>query len=146
MGFIKEFKEFALKGNLVDMAIAFVMGGAFGKVTTSFVEKMFAPVVGLIMGGIDLNKKRTILKHGVAEVKDAAGNVVTAGVQEVAIEWGMFVTACIDFILVALVMFLIIKLMNALKKKEEVAPSSPPAPTKEEILLTEIRDAIRNKN
>lgn len=146
MGFIKEFKEFALKGNLVDMAIAFVMGGAFGKVTTSFVEKMFAPVVGLIMGGIDLTKKKIILKQGITEVKDAAGNVVTAGVQEVAIEWGMFVTACIDFILVAFVMFMIIKLMNSLKRKEEVAPSSPPAPSKEEVLLAEIRDAIKSKN
>lgn len=146
MGFIKEFKEFALKGNLVDMAIAFVMGGAFGKVTTSFVEKMFAPVVGLIMGGIDLTKERWELRKEVIEVKDAAGNVVTAGVQEVAIEWGMFVTACIDFILVAFVMFMIIKLMNSLKRKEEVAPSSPPAPSKEEVLLAEIRDAIKSKN
>lgn len=149
MGFVKEFKEFAMKGNLVDMAVAFVMGGAFGKVTTSFVEKMFAPIVGLIMGGIDLTKKRLVLKQGILEVKDASGAVITEGVQEVAIEWGMFVTACIDFILVALAMFMIIKLMNTLNKKmaeeKPATPPAPPAPTKEEILLTEIRDALRNK-
>lgn len=143
MSFVKEFKEFALKGNLVDMAIAFVMGGAFGKVTTSFVEKMFAPIVGLVLGGIDLSKKKFVLKDGVAEAKDAAGTVLTPAVQEVAIEWGTFVTACIDFILVAFVMFMIIKLMNSLKKKEAEAPAAAPVPTKEEILLTEIRDALR---
>jgi len=86
MGFVKEFKEFALKGNLVDMAIAFVMGGAFGKVVTAFVEKMFAPITGLLLGGIDLNSKKIILKEGVAEVKDAAGAVTTPAVAELAIQ------------------------------------------------------------
>ncbi|MFN8437746.1 MAG: large-conductance mechanosensitive channel protein MscL [Cytophagales bacterium] len=145
MGFIKEFKEFALKGNLVDMAIAFVMGGAFGKVTTAFVEKMFSPIVGLLMGGIDLSKKKLILKDAAPEIKDAAGTVVTQAVQEVAIEWGTFITACIDFLIVAFAMFIIIKAMNSMKKKEAEAPTAPPAPSKEEVLLTEIRDALRNR-
>lgn len=145
MGFIKEFKEFALKGNLVDMAIAFVMGGAFGKVTTAFVEKMFSPIVGLLMGGIDLTKKKLILKDAAPEIKDAAGTVVTQAVQEVAIEWGTFITACIDFLIVAFAMFIIIKAMNSMKKKEAEAPTAPPAPSKEEVLLTEIRDALRNR-
>ncbi|WP_313806675.1 large conductance mechanosensitive channel protein MscL, partial [Flavobacterium sp.] len=109
MGFISEFKEFAMKGNLVDMAIGFVMGAAFTKLTTAFVEKMFAPVVGLLMGGLDLSKEKIVLKDGVAEVKDAAGAVTTPAVAEVAIEWGAFITAVIDFIIVAFVMFLIIK-------------------------------------
>ena len=140
MGFVKEFKEFALKGNLVDMAIAFVMGGAFGKVVTAFVEKMFAPITGLLLGGIDLSSKKIILKEGVAEVKDAAGAVTTPAVAELAIQWGNFITACIDFIIVAFVMFMIIKGMNALKKKQEEAPA---APSSTDALLMEIRDALK---
>lgn len=140
MGFVKEFKEFALKGNLVDMAIAFVMGGAFGKVVTAFVEKMFAPITGLLMGGIDLSSKKIILKEGVAEVKDAAGTVTTPAVAELAIQWGNFITACIDFIIVAFVMFMIIKGMNALKKKQEEAPA---APSSTDALLMEIRDSLK---
>jgi large conductance mechanosensitive channel len=143
MGMIKEFKEFALKGNLVDMAIAFVMGAAFSKVVTAFVERMFAPVVGLMMGGIDLTDKKWIVKDAIAETKDAAGNIITKAVPEVAFEWGLFLTACIDFILVAFVMFLIIKAMNRLKKKEAEAPAAPPEPTQTEILLTEIRDSLK---
>ena len=140
MGFLKEFKEFALKGNLVDMAIAFVMGGAFGKVVTAFVEKMFAPITGLIMGGIDLNSKKYVLKEAVAEVKDATGAVTTKASAELAIHWGEFITACIDFIIVAFVMFMIIKAMNKMKKAKEEAPAAPP----EDItLLREIRDSLK---
>jgi len=140
MGFLKEFKEFALKGNLVDMAIAFVMGGAFGKVVTAFVEKMFAPITGLIMGGIDLNSKKYVLKESVAEVKDATGAVTTKASPELAIHWGEFITACIDFIIVAFVMFMIIKAMNKMKKAKEEAPAAPP----EDItLLREIRDSLK---
>lgn len=134
MGMLKEFKEFALKGNLVDMAIAFVMGGAFGKVVTAFVEKMFAPLVSLVTSGVDLNKLAYELKP--AEM-DAAGKVTKEAVQ---IHWGEFLTACIDFILVAFVMFMIIKAMNKMKKKQEEAPAAPP----EDItLLREIRDSLK---
>jgi len=139
----KEFKEFALKGNLIDMAIAFVMGAAFSKVVTAFVEKMFAPLVGLLMGGVDLTEKKLVVKDGVAEEKDEAGKVVVAAVEEVAIEWGLFVTAVIDFALVAFVMFLIIKAMNQLKRKEAEAPAAAPAPSNEERLLSEIRDLLK---
>lgn len=140
MGMLKEFKEFALKGNLVDMAIAFVMGGAFGKVVTAFVEKMFAPITGLLMGGIDLNSKKLILKDAIPEVKDAAGAVTTPASAELAIHWGGFITACIDFILVAFVMFMIIKVMNKMKKKQEEAPAGP---SSTDALLIEIRDALK---
>lgn len=140
MGFISEFKEFAMRGNLVDMAIAFVMGGAFGKVVTAFVEKMFAPIVGTIMGGIDLNDKKIVLKEGIAEVKDAAGSVVTAAVPELAIQWGAFITALIDFVIVAFAMFLVIKAMNKMKKPK--AAPAPTGPTQEE-LLAEIRDLLK---
>ncbi len=143
MGMIKEFKEFALKGNLIDTAIAFVMGAAFGKVVSSFVEKMFSPLVGLLMGGVDLTKKKFIIKEGVTELKDAAGAVVTPAVQEVAIQWGSFITATIDFIVVAFVMFLIIKGINKMKKKEIPAPVEVPEPTTQEKLLMEIRDSLK---
>ena len=137
---LKEFKDFAMRGNLVDIAVAFVMGGAFGKVVTSFTEGLVAPLVGMLTGK-DLSKNIIILKKGVTEVKDAAGNVVTEAQAEVALKWGAFVTAIIDFIIVAFVMFLIIKGINSLRKKE---PPTPPAATPEDILLLrEIRDALK---
>ncbi|MCH4831011.1 large-conductance mechanosensitive channel [Flavobacterium covae] len=135
MGFISEFKEFALKGNLVDMAIAFVMGGAFGKVTSAFVEKMFAPIVGLLMGGIDLADKKIVLKEAVL---DSTGKETAPAV---AIEWGLFLTAVIDFLIVAFVMFLIIKAMNKMKKPAP-APAAPTGPTQEELLV-QIRDLLK---
>jgi large conductance mechanosensitive channel len=137
---LKEFKEFAMKGNLVDMAIAFVMGGAFGKVVTAFVEKMFAPLVGLLMGGLDLSDQKLIIKDAVVEVKDASGAVLTPAVAEVAIEWGTFLTALIDFTIVAFAMFLVIKAINKMKKPEPEA--APVGPTQEE-LLGEIRDLLK---
>jgi len=143
MSFVKEFKEFALKGNLVDMAVAFVMGAAFGKVVTSFIEKMFAPLVGLLLGGVNLSDQRVVIKDAVAEVADASGAIITKATPEVAIEWGMFITAIIDFTIVALAMFLLIKLMNKLKKKEEAAPAVPPEPSSTDKLLIEIRDQLK---
>ncbi|MEP7163850.1 MAG: large conductance mechanosensitive channel protein MscL [Ferruginibacter sp.] len=133
MGFIKEFKDFAMKGNLVDIAVAFVMGGAFGKVVTSFTEGIVSPLIGMI-GGADLTKNMYILKPA---VYDAAGKIVT---EAVAIKWGDFLTAIINFIIVAFVMFLVIKAINSMKKKEEAAPS---APSSTDQLLIEIRDAVR---
>lgn len=133
MGFLKEFKDFAMKGNLVDIAVAFVMGGAFGKVVTSFTEGVVAPLIGMI-GGADLSKNMYILKPAVL---DAAGKVVT---EAVALKWGDFVTAIINFIIVAFVMFLVIKAINSMKKKEEAAPS---APSSTDALLMEIRDSLK---
>jgi large conductance mechanosensitive channel len=140
MGMLKEFKSFAMRGNLVDIAVAFVMGGAFGKVVTSFTEGMVAPVVGLLTGK-DLSENMIVLKEGVAEVKDQAGTVVTAAQAEVALKWGAFVTAIIDFIIVAFVMFLVVKAINSLKKKEEAA--APAATPEDIVLLREIRDALK---
>lgn len=138
---LKEFKEFALKGNLVDMAIAFVMGGAFGKVVTAFVERCFAPITGLLLGGINLADKKLVLKDAIAEIKDASGAITTAASPELAIEWGVFITACIDFIIVAFVMFLIIKGMNKMKKEEPAAPAGPTT----EGLLGDILSELRKK-
>lgn len=133
MGFIKEFKDFAMKGNLVDIAVAFVMGGAFGKVITSFTEGIVSPLIGLI-GGADLNKNMFELK---AQVTDAAGKVVS---EAVYLKWGEFLTTIINFIIVAFVMFLIIKAINSMKKKQEEAPAGP---SSTDALLIEIRDALK---
>jgi len=133
MGMLKEFKDFAMKGNLVDIAVAFVMGGAFGKVVTSFTEGIVSPLIGLI-GGSDLTKNMLKLKDAVL---DETGKITK---EAVYLKWGDFLTAIINFIIVAFVMFLVIKAINSLKKKEEAAPAATP----EDItLLREIRDALK---
>lgn len=136
MGMIKEFKEFALKGNLVDMAIAFVMGGAFGKVVSAFIDGMVMPAVGMLTGGVDFNDMKIVLKEA---SKDAAGKDVA----EVAVKYGSFITVAIEFLIVAFVMFMVIKAMNAAKKKQEAVPVAPPTPSATETLLAEIRDALK---
>jgi len=139
MSFIKEFKEFALKGNLVDLAVAVVMGGAFGKVVTSFIDGMVMPAIGMLTGGTDFNDKKILLKAGTDAIKNADGTTVAA-VPEVAIKWGSFVTVAIEFAIVALVVFVIIKALNKMKKKEAEAPA-PPSST--DALLMEIRDSLK---
>ena len=141
MSFIKEFKKFALRGNLVDIAVAFVMGGAFGKVVSTFTDKMVAPIIGILTGGQNFNDKKILLKQAAEEVKDPSGNVIIQASKEVDLEWGAFVTSVIDFMIVALVMFVIIKAINALKKKDEEAPA---ALSKTEELLTEIKELLKN--
>ena len=140
MSFINEFKSFAIKGNLVDIAVAFVMGGAFGKVVSTFTEKLIAPLIGLLTGGSNFYDKKWVLKSEINEVVDASGKVIVTHGDEVAIEWGAFITVVIDFVIVAFVMFLIIKGINSLKKKEEAAPATI---SKTDQLLTEIRDALK---
>jgi large conductance mechanosensitive channel len=142
---LKEFKEFALRGNLVDMAIAFVMGGAFGKIVTAFVDGMVMPLVGLFTAGKDFSKLVWELKPEVKEVVDAAGNVTSEAIAPVVIKYGAFITVLLDFIIVAFVMFMIVKAINRMKKKQEEAPTTPPAPTKEEVLLGEIRDLLKSR-
>lgn len=143
MGFVKEFKEFAMRGNLVDLAIGVVIGGAFGKLTTSFIGDVVMPPIGKLMGNVDFSQLKYVLQDGAAEVKNPAGDIVTPAVAEVAIKYGAFLNTVIDFIIVAFVMFMVIKMMNRLKKKQEEAPAAPPAPSNEEILLTEIRDLLK---
>lgn len=136
----KEFKEFALKGNLVDTAVAFVMGAAFGKVVSAFVEKCFAPITGLLLGGIDLTSKKLVLKEGTEAIKDATGAISSPAVAELAIYWGEFITAAIDFTIVAFVMFIIIKMMNKMKKE---APTEAPAPSSTDVLLEGILNELK---
>jgi large conductance mechanosensitive channel len=134
MGMLKEFKEFAIKGNLIDMAVGVVMGAAFGKVVSAFIEGMVMPAVGLLTGGVDFSKLKIVLKDGVP----ASGGV--AEIPEVAIKYGAFITEVITFLVVAWVVFLVIKGINKMKKAREEAPAGP---TPTEALLTEIRDALK---
>lgn len=138
---LKEFKEFALRGNLIDTAIAFVMAGAFGKIVTSFVDGMVMPLVGLLTSGKDFSKLTFELKAGAKELVDASGNVTTEALEPVVVKYGTFITVCIDFLIVAFVMFMVVKAVNKMKKAQPVPP--PPGPSNEEVLLTEIRDALR---
>ena len=133
MGFLKEFKAFAMSGNLVDIAVAFVMGGAFGRVITSFTDGIVSPLIGMLGGG-DLSKNMYVLKPA---VMDAAGKVVT---EALAVKWGDFLTAIINFIIVAFVMFLVIKAINNMKKKQAEAPAGP---SSTDTLLMEIRDSLK---
>lgn len=143
MGMIKEFKEFAVRGNLVDTAVAFVMGAAFGKIVTAFVEGMVMPLVSMLTGGVNFDDMVIKLKDAVPEVKDAAGTVITAGAAEVSIKYGVFITALIDFIIVAFAVFMVIKAINKMKKKQEEAPPAPPEPSSTDKLLMEIRDSLK---
>lgn len=143
MGMMKEFKEFAMKGNLVDIAVAFVMGASFGKIVTSFVDGIVMPLVGMITGGVNFNDKVLVLKAGTAEVKDAAGTVVTPAVAEVAVKYGAFITNLFDFIVVAFSVFLVIKAINKMKKEEPAKAAAPPEPSNADKLLAEIRDSLK---
>ncbi|CAM1348110.1 large conductance mechanosensitive channel [Tenacibaculum lutimaris] len=134
MGMLKEFKDFAMKGNLVDIAVGFVMGAAFKQVVTSFTGGIVSPLIGLIFKA-DFKDVKYVLKEGVA---DEAGKITG----EVAIMYGEFLTNVIDFIIVAFVMFMVVKAVNAMKKKEEPAPEAPKGPSQEE-LLAEIRDLLK---
>ena len=139
MGVLKEFKEFAMRGNLVDMAIGVVMAGAFGKVVSAFIDGMVMPAVGMLTGGVDFTEQRIILKHGGTETV----NGVVTTIDEVAIKYGGFITQSISFLVVAAVVFMIIKAINRMKRKEE-APA-PEGPSATEALLMEIRDELKKR-
>ena len=141
MSMMKEFKEFAMKGNLVDIAVAFVMGAAFGKIVTSFVDGIVMPLVGMLTGGIDFNSKVWVLKDAVPEVKSAPGIAGAKAIAEVSVKYGTFITNVLDFIIVAFCVFMIIKAINR-NKKAEPAPAPPP-PSSTDKLLMEIRDELK---
>ncbi len=130
MGMLKEFKEFAVKGNVVDMAVGIIIGAAFGKIVSSFVADVIMPPIGLLLGGVDFTNLAITLKA-------AAGDAPA-----VVLGYGKFVQSVVDFTIVAFAIFLVVKAMNSMKKKEEEAPAEPP---KQEVLLTEIRDLLKQK-
>lgn len=137
--FLSDFKDFAMKGNVVDMAVGVIIGGAFGKIVSSLVDDIIMPVVGVLTGGMDFKDMNAILKP---EVKDAAGAVVQ---EAVTWNYGMFIQNIVDFLIVAFCIFMAIRTMQKFRKKEEEAPAAPPAPSNEEVLLTEIRDLLRKE-
>ena len=146
--FMEEFKAFAMKGNVVDMAIGVIIGGAFGKIVSSVVADLIMPLIAAI-GGVNTSDLKLTLKPGVDAVLDEAGNVVTEAVAAVTWNYGAFIQNVLDFLIIAICLFCIIKFiakLSSLKKKEEVAEEAPapaPEPTKEEVLLTEIRDLLK---
>jgi large conductance mechanosensitive channel len=136
MGFIKEFKEFAIRGNLVDMAVGVVIGGAFGKIVSSIVADIIMPLISILTGGINFTHWKFVLKQAVLE----GGNIVTP---EVAVTYGNFIQVLLDFIIVAFSIFCVIKLINKVRKTEKEKPAAPAAPAEDIVLLTEIRDLLK---
>lgn len=132
MSMMSEFKSFAMRGNVVDMAVGIVIGGAFGKIVSSFVADVLMPPIGLLLGNVDFSDLAVTLQDATA---DAAA---------VTVSYGVFIQTVVDFLIIAFAIFMVVKAMNSVTKKEEEAPPpAPPEPSKEEVLLTEIRDALR---
>ncbi|GJL92900.1 large-conductance mechanosensitive channel protein MscL [Hyphococcus sp.] len=131
MGMIKEFQDFAVKGNVVDMAVGIIIGGAFGTIVKSLVDDIIMPPIGMALGNVDFSNIVITLQQATADTEAVTMNI------------GSFINNVISFLIVAWAVFMLVKGMNSLKKKEEAAPAAPPAPTKSEVLLTEIRDALK---
>ncbi len=141
MGFIADFKNFAIKGNVIDMAVGVIIGGAFGKIVTSLVNDIIMPVVGLATGGINFTELKATLHEAV--IDPTTQEVVK---EAVTLNYGMFIQNIVDFLIIAFSIFMALKVIMKFKKQEEAAPAPAPAPSKEEVLLTEIRDILKNKN
>jgi large conductance mechanosensitive channel len=133
MGMLQEFKEFAVKGNVVDMAVGIIIGVAFGKIVSSFVADVIMPPIGLLIGGVDFSDLAITLKEA------------TADAEAVTLGYGVFLQSVLDFIIIAFAIFIAVKAINRLKRKEEAAPAPPPGPSNEEKLLAEIRDLLKQK-
>jgi large conductance mechanosensitive channel len=134
MSFLQEFKAFAMKGNVVDMAVGIIIGAAFGKIVSSFVGDVIMPPLGLLIGGVDFSNLAIMLKPAVGDTPP------------VMLAYGKFIQTVVDFLIVAFAIFVAIKAMNSLRHREEAKPAPPPAPSKEEVLLAEIRDLLKEQN
>ncbi len=145
--FINDFKAFALKGNVMDMAVGVIIGGAFGKIVSSLVENVIMPPVGVMVGGVDFSDLKITLKDAVPAELNEAGEEVKAAVDAVTLNYGAFIQTCIDFLIIALCIFMMVKFITKLtaKKEEPAAPAPAPEPSAEEKLLTEIRDLLKNQ-
>ncbi len=146
MGLMKEFKAFALKGNVMDLAVGVIIGGAFGKIVSALVDDVVMPFIGLVGDGKKFTDKFMVLKPGKdgATVFNSLAEAKTAGANVFA--YGDFIQTVVDFLIIAFCIFMFIKLFNSMKKKEEAAPAAPPAPSATETLLAEIRDELRKKS
>jgi large conductance mechanosensitive channel len=136
MSILKEFKAFAMRGNVVDLAVGVVIGAAFGKIVSSFVNDILMPPIGLLIGNSNFSDLSLTLKDASL---DEAGNAIAA----ITLNYGMFIQTVLDFIIIAFAIFLVVKAMNRMKKKEAATPAPPPGPTKDQELLTEIRDLLK---
>lgn len=139
MGFLKEFKEFAMRGNVIDLAVGVVIGGAFGKIVTSLVDDLIMPIVGVLTGGVDFSEKVITLKDAIL---NPDGSILTPAV---TLNYGNFINIVIQFLIIAFCIFVVIKGLNSLKKKEEPAPAAAPEISSTDKLLIEIRDSLKNK-
>lgn len=148
--FLQDFKAFAMKGNVVDMAVGVIIGGAFGKIVTSVVNDLIMPAIGMLVGGVNFTDLKLTLKDAIPEQVNEAGEVIQAAVPAVTLNYGNFLQQTFDFLIIAFSIFLFVSLIKKMseKKKEEApaAPAPPPAPGKEEILLTEIRDLLKEQS
>ena len=142
--FFEEFKAFAMRGNVIDMAVGVVIGGAFGKITTSIVNDIIMPLISMLTGGINFTTWKWVLKEAVKEL-DPATNEMVEVLPEVAVNFGNTIAVILDFIIIAFAIFCMIKALNKLQKKKEEAPPAPSAPSAEEALLTEIRDLLKER-
>jgi large conductance mechanosensitive channel len=147
--FLQDFKAFAMKGNVVDMAVGVIIGGAFGKIVTSVVNDLFMPVIGMLVGGVNFTDLKLTLKDAVPEQLNEAGEVIQAAVPAVTLNYGNFLQQTFDFLIIAFSIFLFISLIKKVTEKKKVeespAPAPAPEPSAEEKLLTEIRDLLKNK-
>lgn len=133
MSMVKEFKEFAMKGNVVDLAVGIIIGGAFGKIVSSLVGDVLMPPLGILIGGVDFSQLSLTLKSA------------EAGIAAVTLRYGAFIQTLFDFIIVAFAIFMVVKAMNALKRKKDEAPAAPAKPPAQEVLLAEIRDLLKTR-
>jgi len=145
MGIIKEFKEFAMKGNVVDLAVGVIIGGAFGKIITSVVNDIIMPPIGIILGRVDFKELKFVIQNARDREILEGAKLMTVKVPEVAVKYGLFFQNVFEFFIIAFCVFMIIKTMNRMTEKKEVAPA-PNELSKEEKLLTEIRDLLKNKS
>jgi large conductance mechanosensitive channel len=145
MKMFEEFKKFAMRGNVLDLAVAVIIGGAFGKIISSLVNDILMPPVGLLLGNRDFSNMRVILKYPKEAIMEG-DQIITPAIAEVSIKYGAFISTVLDFLIVVFSIFLVIRFYNRLKKKEELKPAAPPPPSKEEVLLSEIRDILKEKN
>lgn len=140
---LKEFRDFALKGNVVDMAVGIIIGAAFGAIVNSLVGDVIMPIVGLVTGGVDFSERFVVLKEG-AQAGPYATVAAAKAAGAVTLNIGVFINLIVNFVIVAFALFMVVKAMNTARRQKEAAPA-PPAPTKEELLLTEIRDLLQRR-
>lgn len=142
---LKEFKEFAMRGNVLDMAVGIIIGAAFGTIVNSLVADVIMPPIGLVLGGVDFTNLFAVLRDGAKAASPYASLADAKAAGAVTLNYGVFFNAIVSFLIVAFAVFMVVKGANSLKKQQAAAPEAPPAPTKDQLLLTEIRDLLKSR-